>query len=67
MYSKHADQRMDTYLMESDVLRQRADARMLMGSGFLDEFAPALCMHNAAQPKIEKTLALAVDARLGLD
>ena len=34
MYSKRADQDMDTYLTEFDALRQKAETRMLMGAGF---------------------------------
>ena len=37
MYSKRTGQNTDTYLMEFDMLRQQAGARMLAGSGFPDE------------------------------
>ena len=40
MYFERADQNSDMYLMEFDVLPQKAGARMLMGSGFPAEFAP---------------------------
>ena len=53
------DQTMDTYLMEFDMPRQKAEARMPMGSGFSDEFAPAPCMQTAAQSKKGETLASA--------
>ena len=58
-YFKRTGQNMDTYLMEFDMLRQKAEARMLMGSGSPDEFAPVLFVQNAALTKNEKTLALA--------
>ena len=41
------------------MLRQKAEARMLTGSGLPDEFAPVLRMQNAALAEDEKTLALA--------
>ncbi len=41
------------------MLRQEAEARMIMGSGFPDEFASAICMRNAALTKNEKTIVLA--------
>ena len=42
MNSKRADQPTDPYLMEFDVLREKAEARMMTGAGFPDEFAPIL-------------------------
>ena len=59
MYFKRTDQTMDTYSIEFDILRQQAAARALMGSGFPDEFAPVLCVRNAALSTNGKTLALA--------
>ena len=59
MNFKHADQEMDTYLMESDMSRQKAEARMIMGSGFPDEFASVSRMQHAALAKNGKTLVLA--------
>ena len=44
MYFRRANQEMDTYLLEFDVLRQKGETRMLMGAGFPNDFAPALCM-----------------------
>ena len=41
---KRATQDMDTYLLEFEMLRQRAEARFNMGTGFPDEFASALCI-----------------------
>ena len=58
---KRATQDMDTYLLEFDMLRQRAEARFAMGAGFPDEFASALCMQNASLSlsKNERQLAIA--------
>ena len=41
MNFKCADQTMEVCLMELDVFRDKAEARMAMGSGFPDEFASA--------------------------
>ena len=57
MYFKRTGQNMDTYSMEFDMLHQQAEARMLMGSGIPDEFAPVLCMQNGALSKNGKTSA----------
>ena len=43
---------------EFDMLRQSAEARMLLGSGFPDEFVSALCVQNAALSNDEKTVGL---------
>ena len=51
MSFKRTDQGMDTYLMEFDMLRQKAEARILMGSGVPDEFVSAMCMQDAALSK----------------
>ena len=48
MNLKRADQTTDAFLMEFDVLREKADARMEMGSGSPDEFASTLCMQDAS-------------------
>ena len=45
--------------MEFETLRQKAEARVAMGSGFPGEFVSVLCMQNAALSKNGKTLALA--------
>ena len=58
MNSRRTDQ-MDVYLMEFDVLRARAEARMATGSGFPDEFAPIRCMRNAGISKNGKSLVSA--------
>ena len=42
---------MDTYLLEFDMLRQKAESRMQMGAGFPDEFVSALDMQNAGLSK----------------
>ena len=44
---KKTTQEMDTFLLESDISRQKAEARMSTGSGFPGEFVSALCMQNA--------------------
>ena len=56
MYSKRTDRYMDTYLTKFDMLRQKAEARMLIESGLPDEFVSVLCMQNAALSKNAKTL-----------
>ena len=48
MNFKRTTQDMDTYLLEFEMLRQRAEARFDMGAGFPDEFASALCIQNAS-------------------
>ena len=50
---------MAAYLMGFDMLRRRAEARMIMGSGAPDEFVSALCMQNAALTQNGQTLVLA--------
>ena len=42
-YFKRAGQDADTNVMEFEILRQKAGARVVAGSGFPDEFASALC------------------------
>ena len=56
---KHAYHKSDAFLMEFDMLGQQAEAHMLLGGGFPDEFAPAVCAQNAALSENGKTLALA--------
>ena len=41
---KRATQDMDTYLLEFEMLRQRAGSRFDMGAGFPDESVSALCI-----------------------
>ena len=50
---------MDTYIMEFEMLREKAESRMVMGPGFPDAFVSVLCMQNAALTQNEKTLVLA--------
>ena len=59
MYFKRTDQNADTYIMEFEMLRRKAEARMVMGFGYRDEFAAVLCMQHAGQTKDEKIMALA--------
>ena len=42
MNFKRTTQDMDTYLLEFGISRQKAEARMSMGTAFPDEFAPVL-------------------------
>ena len=58
MNSKRVDQTVESYLMEIDALREAAGARMVMGSGFPDEFASVLCMQAASFLRTEKSLSL---------
>ena len=41
-YSGRADLTMGAYLMKFDMLRRKAEARMVTGSGFPDEFVSVL-------------------------
>ena len=50
---KRTDRPTDVSLMEFDVLREKAEARMAAGSGFPDEYVSILCMQNAALSKNE--------------
>ena len=50
---------MDVFLMEFDVLREEAEARMVTGSGVPDEPASILSKKNTSLPENEKPLALA--------
>ena len=58
-YFKRTDQNMGTYLMEFDMLRRKAEAHVLAGSGFPDEFVSVLRTQYAALTKNEKTSVLA--------
>ena len=44
---ERADQASDVYLMDFDVSREKAEARMVMGGGFPNEFVSILCVQNA--------------------
>ena len=50
---------MDTYLLEFDMLRQKAESRVQMGAGFPDEFVSAPCVQNAGLSKMGRMLVLA--------
>ena len=56
---KRTTQDMDTYLLEFEMMRQRAEARFDMGTGFPDEFVSVLCITNASLSKNEKQLVIA--------
>ena len=58
-FFKRTGQNMDAYLMVFDMLRQRAEARMITGCGFPDELLPELRRQNAALAENENTLVLA--------
>ena len=59
MNSKRTDHTMDTHLMEFDVLREKAQSRMVIVGDCPDEIASVHCMHNAAVPKNDASLVLA--------
>ena len=56
---KRTTQDMDTYLLDFEMMRQRAVARFDMGAGFPDEFVSVLCITNASLSKNEKQLIMA--------
>ena len=56
---KRTTQDMDIFLLEFEMLRQRAEARFDMGAGFPDEFVSVLCITNASPSKNEKQLVIA--------
>ena len=53
------DQTMNVYSIEFDVLRDKADGKMVMGNGFKDEFVSIFCMQNTPLSENGKSLALA--------
>ena len=59
MYFEQTDRTLDTYMMEFEMLRQKAEPRMLTGSGLPAEFVSVLCVKNVALPNNGETLALA--------
>ena len=59
MYFKRTTQEMDVYLLEFDILRQKAESRMSMGAGFPDEYVSVLCLQNANLSKNERQLVMA--------
>ena len=58
MKPKRAAQTMETSSMEFDLLLEKVEAGMGMGSGAPDEFAAPLCMRIAGFPMGEKSRAL---------
>ena len=54
LYFTRTEQTMDTYIMEFEMLRGKAESRLLLGSGFLNAFVSVLRMQNAALSKNEK-------------
>ena len=50
---------MDTYIMEFELMREKAESRMLMGSGFRGAFVSVLRKTDAALSKHEKIMVLA--------
>ena len=59
LYFGRTDQNLETYLMEFDMLRQKAEARTPIGSRFPDEFVSVSCVQNTALTKNGKTSGLA--------
>ena len=61
---KRPGQTTDVYLTDPDVLREKAEARMAMGSGFPDEFVSIHCVQHASLvlSSNHNTLALPVAA-----
>ena len=51
---------MDGCLLEFDILRQKAESRSSMGTGFPGEFASVLCMQNASLSKNGKCWVVVV-------
>ena len=64
---RRGGQTMFVYLMEFDVLREKAVARLSMGGGFPDESASILFMQNATLARSEESLALtSIQSKLAL-
>ena len=53
-FCKRTTQDMDTFKLEFDISRQKAEARMSKGTGLPDECASLLCMQNAPLSKNER-------------
>ena len=45
---KRAEQTLEGYSLELDVLRCKAEERVRMGAALPDPFVPAICMQNAS-------------------
>ena len=59
MHFERTDQNMDTYIMEFAMLRDEAESRTVMASGFPGASVSVLRMQNAALTENEKTMVLA--------
>ena len=55
MRSRRSDQSIDEYIVEHDLLRQKAESKMETGAGFPDQSASILRMDNAARYRHEKS------------
>ena len=64
MYFKRTDRNVDENSTEFDMLQQKAEARMLVGSGPPGNFAPVLCMQNATSTKSGRPWFWSVSATL---
>ena len=53
---KRADQTIGRYQLEFDILRRKAEARVVMGGAFLDGSESILRMQNAAPSRAERSL-----------
>ena len=56
---KRADQTMERFLLEFDVLRTKAERKIQTGFRFPDSFISVLCMGNAGLTSHQKTLVMA--------
>ena len=54
-----ADQSIDEYIAEYDLLRRKAESEMEMGAGYPEQFVSVLRMDNAALSRHEKSLVMA--------
>ena len=54
MRHRRAAQPVDEFIVEFDPLRSKAESEMDMGTGFPEQFASILRMHNAGLPHQEK-------------
>ena len=55
LYFERTDPSTRAFPAEFDMLRQKAEARVVTESGFPDEFVSLLCMQDAALTRREKT------------
>ena len=54
-----ADQSIDEFIAKFDLLRRKAESKLEMGTGFPEQFATILRMHNAGLPRQEKSPVMA--------